>query len=88
MTKLCYLACLAIHRAERDSFAEIAEVLGVCKASEWWDASKWAGKRDSGKIHNKLWFWGLKRWDKEFPSWEYRVRDGQINHKNFHLTDL
>lgn len=66
----------AFHRAEIDSFAEMAEALGVCSAKDWPRVSKWAGKRFSSDVATRLWIWGKKKWGVEmFSAAEYNLRE-------------
>jgi len=82
-SKFCYRAIKALHRAEADSFAEIAYALNVVDShTEFTGSSTRAGKRDSNLIMRRLWSWALKRWGREFATLEYRVGENLYEKSN------
>lgn len=68
-------AVRAYHRAESDCFAGLFAAVSNGEDRDQPGASKWAGKRDAGKVATRLWRWGCNRWGTDiFTREEYRLR--------------
>ncbi len=69
---------MAYHRAEQDAFANLAQALKVCPASEWPWASKRCGRKQNN-LAGRLWTWALCRWGKRWLDTEYATRERTPN---------
>lgn len=69
-------AVRAYHRAERNSFARLAEAFGICAATEWRGASRRVNQRKDN--YHVIWGWALRRWGMvAWPNLEYAIREAE-----------